>query len=250
MKSREGLEALANAVAARPRCPRAIQSVVVKLALGAPLTGPLAKQTIGEVHRSLPDPAAEAWHGAAGDPRPVDGLRRAACASRSSISRSQHGEIAGLIGPNGSGKTTVFNVDQRPLPGDRGPHRFRRRPRRAGRPPAARHHRAGGRAHVPEPAPVQPDERAGERAGRHALPDPDRARPAFCWRCPARAPSAAGDRARQGAARRSSASACCRAPSDPRLDALSYANRRRLEIARALATDAEAAAARRARRRA
>ena len=78
--------------------------------------------------------------------------------------------------------------------------------------------------------------RAGERAGRDALPHPRgpgqrAARPARRARR-----AAPGDRARRGAARPSSAIACCRARSDPAAS-LSYANRRRLEIARALATD-------------
>ena len=123
----------------------------------------------------------------------------------------ERGEIAGLIGPNGSGKTTVFNLISGLYRATGGRIAFDDGRSRADRAFPARHHRAGGGAHLPEPAAVQPDERAGERAGRHALPHP---------RGPGRHPAGTARRARRApadarnAARNcwpSSATGCCRA---------------------------------------
>ena len=160
----------------------------------------------------------------------------------------QHGEIVGLIGPNGSGKTTVFNVISGLYRATAGRIAFDDgRTELVGRPPHAvtalgvartfQNQRLFNQMSVLENVLVGMHCRTRAGPGGH---------PARAAR--RRAPSGSG---RSSAARScwpSSASACCRARTiRPRR--LSYANRRRLEIARALATDAEAAAARRARRR-
>ena len=55
--------------------------------------------------------------------------RRSAASSRSTISRSRstRGELIGLIGPNGSGKTTVLNLISGALSADAGAIRFKER---------------------------------------------------------------------------------------------------------------------------
>ena len=91
-----------------------------------------------------------------------------------------------MIGPNGSGKTTVFNLITGIYRGDRpAASASTDGTARAGRAPVARHHRARHRAHLSEPAAVQPDDGAGERAGRQALPDARGPRRRSCSALPA-----------------------------------------------------------------
>ena len=110
--------------------------------------------------------------------------------------------------------------------------------------------RARHRPHLPEHAPVHQPDRAGKRAGRPCMRgSTHRARSApSCARRARRARGGGGARARARDPRRCSATGCCRAPTSWSTS-LSYANRRRVEIARALASRPEAAAARRADRR-
>ena len=139
----------------------------------------------GQDHRrrssSRSDERPPAADGAPRDPGLSASASAASVPCTSSTSRSTDGEIVGLIGPNGSGKTTVFNLITGIYRGHGRPHQLPRRAGagRAGGSPVPRDHRARRRAHLPEPAAVQPDDRPGERAGRHALPDArrDRRRP-------------------------------------------------------------------------
>ena len=136
------------------------------------------------------------------------------------------------------GQDHGLQPDHRALSRHGRPDAFRRTSRHdLARARAARHHRARRRAHLPEPAPVQPDDRAGERPGRHALPHPRRASPASsCGPARARRPRRAGRASARGAARPLRRAAAAARATEPAWT-LSYANRRRLEIARALATE-------------
>ena len=114
--------------------------------------------------------------------------RRSAASSRSTISpsASTRGEIVGLIGPNGSGKTTVLNLISGALSPDAGAIRFKGATSPAL--PPVPHRAARRRAHLPARAraaarmtvrreraagPRLPrraaDRRAGARGGRAAL---------------------------------------------------------------------------------
>ena len=131
------------------------------------------------------------------------------------------GEILGLIGPNGSGKTTALNLISGALRPDEGEIRFRgAADHGACRPPdrPARH-----RAHLPD--------RAG--AGKHELPRQRRRRACL----PSRPAVGRGrPRARRRPARPRRASA---ARADVPAGQLTYIDQKRLELARALALDPE-----------
>ena len=104
----------------------------------------------------------------AGRAQAAHGVRRPGRAATTSTSRSRAASIVSLIGPNGAGKTTFFNMLTGVYTPTVGRDRVRRP--RVGRLPAAPHHRARHRPHVPEHPPVPDDERARERPRRHALP--------------------------------------------------------------------------------
>jgi branched-chain amino acid transport system ATP-binding protein len=142
-------------------------------------------------------------------------------------------EVVSVIGPNGAGKTTVFNV----ITGVYRPSAGRRQVRRGvdRGPGAARHHPAGHRPHVPEPAAVPEHVGARERHGGH-LRGHQGAGVESILRLPRarreeREVRALAEDVLSFFGQRLRATA----GTSPRTS-LSYANRRRLEIARAIAT--------------
>ena len=145
------------------------------------------------------------------------------------------GEVVSIIGPNGAGKSTVFNVITGVYEPSSGDVRF------DGKSIAGLHavqdHPPGHRAHVPEPAAVLEHVRQGERDGGHLRRHQGHAA-RVDLPVPAAAPAARS-------ARFESSPRTCSGFFGQRLAgyrwdqpaySLSYANRRRLEIARALAT--------------
>ena len=82
------------------------------------------------------------------------------------------GAIISLIGPNGAGKTTFFNMLTGVYMPTSGTVLFDGRGHL--RQAAARGHRAGDRAHVPEHPPLRPDDCDRERPRRHALSSQER----------------------------------------------------------------------------
>ena len=124
------------------------------------------------------------------------------------------GEIVGIIGPNGSGKTTFFNVLSRYLSGDLRQIRFAEHADIT-RLPAASCHPQRHRQDISEPAAVQPDDRAGERARRHGV---------------AHQGGSAVDHA--GAARRARGEGGCRTARDRTARSVRHRGSRRAAIAR------------------
>ena len=126
--------------------------------------------------------------------------RRSAASSRSTISRSRvaRGELIGLIGPNGSGKTTVLNLISGALSADAGAIRFKERD--LARTPRAPHRAARPRAHLPAGARARIDDRDRERDGRLRVPrhaaDRREGRSAPRWRCSRASASATRRRCR------------------------------------------------------
>ena len=162
-----------------------------------------------------------------------------------STSPSPRRSISSLIGPNGAGKTTFFNMLTGAYTPTGGEILFDGRDV-AGLPQhqitAARHG-----PDVPEHPPLRHDDLARERPRRHALPAQERR---AAERLPLARCSGARRRRRGRGARAARATAAC----PPRFEGeyahhLAYGDQRRLEVARALAHRAEAAAARRAHRR-
>ncbi len=215
----------------------------------------LAPEGIARHARALPARASTRARADAGsfDLASFLGARRARApldrqrphASRSAASRrrptsrftAEPGRVTSLIGPNGAGKTTVLNMiggfyraRRRQHPSRR--HRARRR---AGLARRARRHRA----HLPDHAAVRHAERARQRADRRCA----RGRLGHpVQRSPRRPPTARSPRA-------CSPSSATRARSTRPPRDLPHVDRRLVEIARALATRPERAAARRAGRR-
>ena len=207
-------------------------------AASTPPTGPL--------HRRRAERRPDVRSRAPAGPRPPErdreeGLngclrsRTSRCASAGSShsttrpSRSPRGKICGLIGPNGAGKTTLFNCITRLYTPHQG--RSASRARTCSSTRAARHRRAGDRAHVPEPRPDPVDDGARERHARRPPPGqgelPHR-RARRSRRCAARSATCAADAdeilERLGLTR----------IADRRASGLPYGTLKRVELARAL----------------
>ena len=151
------------------------------------------------------------------------------------------GSIVSLIGPNGAGKTTFFNMLTGVYTPTAGEIVFDGQ-ESAGFPP---HHitALGIGAHLPEHPALSDDERARERARRHALPYAS-----GIFRSILRTPLQRREE-RESRERATELLDYCGLPNNIEEEYarnLRYGDQRRLEVARALATRAEAAAARRA----
>ena len=194
--------------------------VVVMVAAGRHLAAGCARA-------ARPSRSAELMTRAPRSRRRLEELQRAASPSTTSASRCRRARSSRVIGPNGAGKTTLFNMIAGVLRAGRG-----RRSRfdgeridglRAGRSLPPRHRRAPSRS-----------------CGRSRR-SPSRTT-SWSARCCARPDVARAARARaRGAARGSTCSTSARRSAA----SLTLPDRKRLEVARALATDAEAPAARR-----
>ena len=144
----------------------------------------------------------------------------------------RRGEILGLIGPNGAGKTTCFNAITGVYRPSSGSVTFDGAP--LGRIKRHQITRKRHRPHIPEHPAVRRDDRAGERHGRHRRPAQDigARRPRFAPRV-----TVARSNPRSNGPRR-----CCISSASPhrgeeKAKNLPYGDQRRLEIARALATE-------------
>ena len=98
----------------------------------------------------------------------AQGVRRPRRGRRSVVHASARGELIGLIGPNGSGKTTVLNLISGALSADAGAIRFKERD--LVRVSDAPHRAARRRAHVPARARARIDAGDRERDGRARVP--------------------------------------------------------------------------------
>ena len=143
------------------------------------------------------------------------------------------GSIVSIIGPNGAGKTTFFNMLTGLYKPTAGRIAFDGDDITGGRPDKIMS--LGHGPHVPEHPPVRDHDRGRERAGGPARPHEGEACSArSCARPACGARSARRARRR---ARRSSTSGSSKSVFDEMSANLSYGDQRRLEIARALASD-------------
>ena len=144
----------------------------------------------------------------------------------------ERGQIYGLIGPNGAGKTTFFNVITGLYTPDSGTFELDGKPYspdRSAQGRAGRH-----RAHVPEHPPVRRHDGARERHGRPPRAAPRRTALGAVLRTKA---TRRRKTASTSAPRNCSTTSTSRAYADFQARTLPYGDQRRLEIARALATD-------------
>ena len=142
------------------------------------------------------------------------------------------GGVVAVIGPNGSGKSTLFNAITGLTPADGGAIRFDGKDL-LGLPPH-RDSAEGRGAHLPEYPPVHQSVGAGQRADRPACASENRSDRAV-FRPPRHAAGGSGG-ARLGDGNPGAVRQPAVAARDQTVSHLSYANRRRVEIARALAS--------------
>ena len=160
-----------------------------------------------------------------------DGLRRCARARRRDDLGADQG-IVGVIGPNGAGKTTLFNAITGVVEPTVGRHPARRQvDRRQG---ATQDLPGRHRPHVPEHSPVPRSVGAHQRRGWTRRPSQDERVRRARFR---QASSQRGDATPRRAPKRCSPSSACAAAATRAPAAMPYGDQRRLEIARALATD-------------
>ena len=152
-----------------------------------------------------------------------------------------------VIGPNGAGKTTLFNLVTGRLRADRRGHRLRGQSDQG--PRSAPDHPARHRPDVPDAAPVPQHVGARERDGGRLRAHEGRASSARCCAHPGMRREEREIRALAEQRLAFFGERLMGYRWDQPAYSLSYANRRRLEIARATADQPAAAAARRAGRR-